>query len=380
MEMHEKDDELEIDIRALLFWLKKKLWIIVIMGAIGAASFGVFSAAVIKPVYTSSTMLYILNKSTTLTSLADLQLGTQLTKDYKVLVTSRPVTSKVIENLDLNLDHEELLKKVEVENPIDTRILTISVEDTDPYMAKTIADEFAKIASERMAEIMDTTPPNIVEEGYVPVKKTSPNILKNTVIGGIVTAFVVMIILFGLFISNDSIKTPEDVEKYLGLNTLGTIPRFDSEERKRGRRKKKVKRAKKEKRSKEDKSVKEVKKAEPKREAERRGQSAKRPVSEEAELSQSKKETAASAADVKPDSRPVMEKKEVPHKPVIEIIPLKTVTPQKAEQPADSSSESGQQPAREENKSRAEGASRQEKSRRSPFSRSGKSDKQGKGR
>ena len=236
-----QDDEIEIDLKELFYVIKRKLWIILLTGIVGAVVFGLFTAMVMKPVYTSSTMLYIVNKTTTLTSLTDLQLGTQLTKDYKVLVTSRPVTGQVITNLDLNLSHEQLVKKIKVDNPTDTRILTISVEDTDPYMAKSIADEFASVASARMAEIMDSAPPNIVEEAYLPTQKTKPSITKNTMIGGLAGVFLAGAIILVLFVMNDAIKTPEDVEKYLGLNTLATIPVFEGET---GAKKKKSKRKK----------------------------------------------------------------------------------------------------------------------------------------
>ena len=236
-----QDDEIEIDLKELFYVIKRKLWIILLTGIVGAVGFGLFTAMVMKPVYTSSTMLYIVNKTTTLTSLTDLQLGTQLTKDYKVLVTSRPVTGQVITNLDLNLSHEQLVKKIKVDNPTDTRILTISVEDTDPYMAKSIADEFASVASARMAEIMDSAPPNIVEEAYLPTQKTKPSITTNTMIGGLAGVFLAGAIILVLFVMNDAIKTPEDVEKYLGLNTLATIPVFEGET---GAKKKKSKRKK----------------------------------------------------------------------------------------------------------------------------------------
>ena len=236
-----QDDEIEIDLKELFYVIKRKLWIILLTGIVGAVGFGLFTAMVMKPVYTSSTMLYIVNKTTTLTSLTDLQLGTQLTKDYKVLVTSRPVTGQVITNLDLNLSHEQFVEKIKVDNPTDTRILTISVEDTDPYMAKSIADEFASVASARMAEIMDSAPPNIVEEAYLPTQKTKPSITKNTMIGGLAGVFLAGAVILVLFVMNDAIKTPEDVEKYLGLNTLATIPVFEGET---GAKKKKSKRKK----------------------------------------------------------------------------------------------------------------------------------------
>lgn len=234
----EQDDEIEIDLRELFYVLKKKLWLIIMVGVLAASAVGIYTITLIKPLYTSSTMLYILNKTTSITSLADLQLGTQLTKDYKVLISSRPVISQVIENLDLNMEYEQLLKKVKVDNPADTRILTISVVDNDPMTAKTIADEVAQIAAKRMAEIMDTVPPNIVEEGNIPTKKTSPSIVKNTVIGGMAGLFIAVAVILVLFVLNDTIKTPEDVEKYLGISAIGTIPVFESDGKGHGKKKK----------------------------------------------------------------------------------------------------------------------------------------------
>lgn len=222
-----QDEEIEIDLIELFYVLKRKIWIVLLTGILGAASLGLCAAMIMEPVFTSSTMLYIVNKTTTLTSLTDLQLGTQLTKDYKVLVTSRPVTNQVIADLDLNMTHEQLVDKIKVDNPADTRILTISVEDSDPYMAKNIADEVAKVASARMAKIMDSVPPNIVEEGYLPTDKTRPSIKKNTLVGGLAGMFLSAAIILVLYVMNDTVKTPEDVEKYLGLNTLAAIPLFE---------------------------------------------------------------------------------------------------------------------------------------------------------
>ena len=107
-------------------------------------------------------------------------------------------------------------------------------------MAKAIADEMASVAAERMAEIMDTAPPNIVEEGYVPTRQTSPSLVKNTAIGGMAGLFLAAVIVLAVFVMNDTIKTPEDVEKYLQLNVLGTIPVFEVDDgKKHGKRKKK---------------------------------------------------------------------------------------------------------------------------------------------
>lgn len=92
------------------------------------------------PVYTSTAMVYVLSKETTLTSLADLQIGSQLTNDYRVVVTSRPVLEEVIDNLQLETDYVGLRGQLSLENPADTRILSISATDSDPQRAKAIVD------------------------------------------------------------------------------------------------------------------------------------------------------------------------------------------------------------------------------------------------
>ena len=162
------DDEIEIDLRAILLEWKKGWWMIAAALAAGVIVAVLFSKVVLSPVYRSSSMLYVLSKETTLTSLADLQMGTQLTQDYKVLVTSRPVLEEVAEELGLDMTYEDLRDGVSIDNPTDTRILTITVENRDPLMAKTLVDCISQTASTYIGSIMEMVPPKIVEEGQVP--------------------------------------------------------------------------------------------------------------------------------------------------------------------------------------------------------------------
>ena len=96
MEKQYDDEEIEIDLRAILLEWRKRWWMIAAALVAGALAAGLFSRVILSPVYESTSMMYVLSKETTLSSLADLQMGTQLTQDYKVLVTSRPVLEEVI--------------------------------------------------------------------------------------------------------------------------------------------------------------------------------------------------------------------------------------------------------------------------------------------
>ena len=233
-----RDDEIEIDLLQLFWVMKRRLWIMILAVVVGAAAAMLYTTTLVEPVYTSSTMIYILNKTNNITSLSDLQLGTQLTKDYKVLVTSRPVLEQVTRNLGLDMSYQQLNGKITVNNPADTRILTISARDTNPETARAIADEMASVSVARIAEIMDSVPPKIVEEGNLPTAPSSPNVRKNTVLGGLAAGIAAAGIIILLYLMNDSIRKAGDIERYLDLNTLGQIPEFEENQR---RKKKKSK-------------------------------------------------------------------------------------------------------------------------------------------
>lgn len=223
--MYQDDDEIEIDLRELFFELKKKIWFIIAGLLIGAAVTGAYSKFLITPQYKSEAKLYVLSKETTLTSLADLQIGSQLTQDYKVLVGSRPVLQGVVDHMKLDMTYRQLEKKMTIDNPNNTRILTLTIEDPNPYLAKAIVDEIANTASDYIGEIMEMVPPKLIEDGEVATVKSSPHVLKNTIIGGILGLLLVCGIIVVRVILNDTVKSEEDVSKYLDLPVLAVIPK-----------------------------------------------------------------------------------------------------------------------------------------------------------
>lgn len=216
--------EEEIDLKELFFAIKSKIGIILLSGIICAIAIFFYSNYIVEPIYTSTTKLYILSKTSTITSLTDIQIGTQLTQDYMVLIKSRPVVEKVIENLGLDITYEDMLENISITNQSNTRILEISATNKDASLAKDIVDMFAKVSSTRIAKIMDMQEPNIVEDGHVAQKPTSPNIPRNTIIGFAVGILVSGFFVVFIYMMDDTIKSSDDIEKYLQLNTLAMIP------------------------------------------------------------------------------------------------------------------------------------------------------------
>jgi capsular polysaccharide biosynthesis protein len=221
---YDLEDEIEIDLREVFYALWKRLWLICLALIIGGGLTTLYCKVILIPQYTSTSMVYILSKETTLTSLADLQIGSQLTKDYRVVATSRPVLQEVIDTLNLDRDYDDLKESLIFDNPKDTRVLSISIEDPDPVKAKAIVDTVAKVSSKHIGDIMEMTPPKIIEDGFVATKKSSPNVTRNAAIGGLAAAIAVAGLITLKVVLNDTIRSEEDVEKYLQLSVLAAIP------------------------------------------------------------------------------------------------------------------------------------------------------------
>lgn len=240
MERH--SDEIEIDLLEVIHILFSRLWLIIGAGFLVAVICFAVSKFVLTPIYESTTKIYILNKSdNTTVTYSDVQMGTQLTKDYAELINSRYVLEKVITQLSLNdMEYEDLLDKVSVNTPTDTRIVSITVEHTDPVQAMHIADCIREVAGEHIQNVMDIDAVNVVEPANMPTEKAGPSVMKWTLFGGMAGVFLISAVILILYLLDDTIKSSEDVEKYLGLSTLALIPvAMDEESTKKGKTKRK---------------------------------------------------------------------------------------------------------------------------------------------
>lgn len=218
------DDEIVIDLREVAYALKKRILIILAALLAGAVIAGVYTQAFVTPLYSSTATMLVIPKETAQTSLTDLQVGTQLTKDYSIMIASRSVLQEVIDNLGLDISCDALESAISVNNPEETRILEITVTYPDPETASRLVNELAKVASGFIGEQMDVDEPRIIEQGETATAPVSPNLGRNVMIGGLAGLVLSAGIVILLVVTDNTIKTEEDVERYLGLSTLASIP------------------------------------------------------------------------------------------------------------------------------------------------------------
>jgi capsular polysaccharide biosynthesis protein len=219
-----ENEEIEIDLLQLWYAVRHRFWLVLLAGFIVAdIAFGI-TKFLITPIYSSSATMLVVTKEPTLSSLADLQLGSQLTNDYEILITSRPVLERTIEELDLETDYKQLRNTISISNPNDSRMLIITAPQPDPALAKKVVDTLAEISSEYIAEKMEVTAPKIIEEGEIPITQSSPSLLRNTAIGGMLGILAAVFLICVAVILNDSIQSEDDIERYLQLPVLAVVP------------------------------------------------------------------------------------------------------------------------------------------------------------
>lgn len=215
--------EVEINIFNLLKKLWKKKFLITFV-AIAFATAGLFyNLFIVTPQYTSSTRIYVITPNNSITA-QDLQAGSFLANDYKEIITSTDVLEKVISSEKLNYPSSQLLQKITVSILKDTRVISISVEDANPKMSQKLANSVREAAVSKIKAVTQVEDITTLEKGNLPKAPSSPNIKKNVLIGFIVGAGLSTIVLVIMGILDDRVNTEEDIEKALGLTSLGIVP------------------------------------------------------------------------------------------------------------------------------------------------------------
>lgn len=219
---------IEIDILYLLRKLWSKKFFIIFVGLLVGTIALLGSVFFIKPKYTSTTRIYVVSRSsdTSLTN-QDLQAGSYLVNDYKEVITSSEVLSSVIDQEKLSMSASELSKDIAVTIPTDTRVISISVTDTDAQRACDIANTVREVAAEKIKAVTKVDDVTTLESATKPSHPSSPNIKRNAALGALVGGFLAIVGILVAEVLDDRVRRPEDIEETLGMTLLGVVPDVD---------------------------------------------------------------------------------------------------------------------------------------------------------
>lgn len=234
------EPEEEIDLLELFFRLLEKAWIIILVAILAAVAMGLFTHFAIDPTYESSAKLYVLDTGNSAIDLSKLNIGEKLADDYVQVFKNWHVYEKVVEGLriqgmDIPYSYTQLQNMMKVHVISNTRIIQISITAKDPVEAQRIATAYAYAAKSFIANTMKTSEPTIFEEARVPSVPSGPSLLRNVILAFLLGAVAAAAVVIVLFLVDDRIRTSEQLEKRLGLATLGLMPIQEKKTRKSGK-------------------------------------------------------------------------------------------------------------------------------------------------
>jgi len=228
--MMKEQDKFEIDVFQLVKVIWKRKFLIVLTAIIAGLSAFAYSSFVIKPQYTSTTRIYVVNRNQAdkpgLTN-QDLQAGAYLVKDYREIILSQDVLDKVVKDQSLTIDARTLGKKISVTVPAETRIVTISVRDGNPEEASRIANALREVAAQKIISVTRVSDVTTLEEARPATSPSSPNIRRNTMMATIAGVGFVTVVVLLVELLDDRVKRPEDIEEVMHLSLLGVIPNLE---------------------------------------------------------------------------------------------------------------------------------------------------------
>lgn len=225
------DDEIEIDLWEL-FQILLKNWLWILLSTLGCAILGLLiTMFLITPKYRAeATMIVNTRQDQTATVTNDQITSAQkLVDTYSIIIRSRRVVDPIMEKLNIEADYESFVKNIIVESVNDTQVMSIQVENKDPEIALQVVQEIVDRAPGAIISTVEAGSVNVVSEPYVNSEvPVSPSKLKNTAIA----AFIGLFISSGAFLLiaflDKTFKSEEDIQKQLGLVTIGIIPTTES--------------------------------------------------------------------------------------------------------------------------------------------------------
>ena len=203
------NDEMEIDLLELLKALLKNIKKILICTLVCGTAMFVLSAFILPKSYNSSTDITIVPAGQPM--------------DY----TSYLVGDKVLNDVGskLRMDSASLNELIVVTRDSNNSYnYNISVTTNDPEKSCNIASKVVDSFKSQLGRELNLNGVTTVNEAQVNTSPTSPNTKKNVMVGALAGFVLSAGVIILLTLMDDTIKSEDDIEKYLGLTTLATIP------------------------------------------------------------------------------------------------------------------------------------------------------------
>lgn len=233
--VREQGDYGEIDFRNILEAVLLRIKMICLF----TVSFGIIafliSEFVIVPKYAASATMCIANNATLVSDSVDyndVNAALTLVPTYVELIQSKNVLDEVAARTqDLGYTSDDIASMLSISYSETTQIIALTITNPDPERANILVNAIAKVAPDKISDLLEGSYIKIIDESTVPELPVSPNVKKNTLMGALFGLFVSVAIAVAYALLDDSVKSESDLTgMFPDIPVLGVIPQFTGED------------------------------------------------------------------------------------------------------------------------------------------------------
>lgn len=224
-----KKEELDIDLLRLWSAILKRFFVIVLVAVLGGAASLAYTMYAVTPMYESSVMFYVNNAGPAgdpsgVLSSGDVVTSKYLVESYTVVLKTKGTMDEVIDYANSDRSYYEVAGMVRAQAVNETELLRVTVSSPDPQEAVKLVNAIAHVLPERVPQIINNSSAKVVEYGVLPTAPSSPSYSRNTVLGAVIAAVIVIGIIVLKELFDVSIKDEDDVERVCAYPILATVP------------------------------------------------------------------------------------------------------------------------------------------------------------
>jgi capsular exopolysaccharide synthesis family protein len=207
--------------------MMKHFLVIVVCTFIGFVSFFVVNRYITDPSYTAQVKLYVNpNEATGTGDLNELNYAQKVISTYINFLRTNQFYKEVMKGSGLNYTANDLRGMTTIQSIDNTEIFEISVTSNDPEHSYILVKTMQELAPDFIRNIKDTSEINIVDPVSLPESPSGPNILFNTLVGGILGLLFSSIASFVWEAFNIKIKNKDELVRRYSIPVLGNIPYY----------------------------------------------------------------------------------------------------------------------------------------------------------
>lgn len=194
-----------------------------------------YSYNIVVPKYKSTSTILLtsnnLKKDDNSVTQTDVTLNKNLISTYSSILKSNNVLGKVISNLNIDITEEELLKNIQIEEIEDTQIIKVSVANNNAIEAQKIVEELDNVFVEEIKQIYKMDNINIVDKASLEEIPYNVNHIRDIALFILVGIVCSGIVIFVIYLFDTSIKIEQDIEEFVGINVIGTVPKYKGKDK-----------------------------------------------------------------------------------------------------------------------------------------------------